>query len=157
MVKLFSSYDRTFLSSSDRGKIDFRLDLSLPDRPDGQITRIMAAYACIPVLMLLCVGECARVSGLVRANTLVQPRGRWKVKTNDFCMDCHTVPYRACVNVKGGCLSYIVDLYRSNSTHQWRRISSTKESVRFPSRNNTSLQPSYLIYLELSHLSQFLF
>jgi len=36
MVKLFSSYDHTFLSSSDRGKIDFRLDLSLLDRPDGK-------------------------------------------------------------------------------------------------------------------------
>lgn len=35
-AKLVSSYDRTFLSSSDRGKIGFRLDLSLLDQPDGK-------------------------------------------------------------------------------------------------------------------------
>lgn len=35
-TKLVSSYDRTFLSSSDRGKIGFQLDLSLFDQPDGK-------------------------------------------------------------------------------------------------------------------------
>lgn len=41
------------------------------------------------VLTLLCVGEYARVSG----HTLVQPRGRWKVKTRVTSVWI-VIPYR---------------------------------------------------------------
>jgi len=70
----------------------------------------MAAYVCVPVLTLLCVGECARVSG----HTLVQPRGRWKVKTTSV-WNCH-IPYRIAhtLTLKEALLLLldIVDLYR---------------------------------------------
>lgn len=76
-TKLVSSYDRTFLSSSDRGKIGFRLDLSLLDH-NLTASNENNSRACIDIDVQHSAGECACVSG----HMFAQPRGRWKVKTD---------------------------------------------------------------------------